>query len=95
MGTAPYLLEVSSRGVGRPLTEPKHFRRNTGRMLALKLADGTKTTVRLVAAGEDAITVLAEDGERALPYAEITKAVVQVELNRLPEDAGADDPGEE
>ena len=41
VGNAPYTLEVSSRGVSRPLTEAKHFRRNTGRLVTLTVADGS------------------------------------------------------
>ena len=34
MGSRPWTLEVSSRGVSRPLTEAKHYRRNTGRLIS-------------------------------------------------------------
>ena len=43
MGEAPYTLEVSSPGVDRPLTQPRHWRRATGRLVK----------VTLVAAGQD------------------------------------------
>lgn len=38
MGEAPYTLEVSSPGVDRPLTEPRHWRRAAGRLVAAPLA---------------------------------------------------------
>ena len=38
MGEAPYTLEVSSPGVDRPLTQPRHWRRATGRLVRVPLA---------------------------------------------------------
>jgi ribosome maturation factor RimP len=40
MGDASYTLEVSSPGVDRPLTEPKHWRRAVGRMVTAPLRAG-------------------------------------------------------
>ncbi len=37
MGETPYTLEVSSPGVDRPLTEPRHWRRATGRLVSVTL----------------------------------------------------------
>ena len=77
----PYTLEVSSRGVNRPLTEAKHFRRNTGRLVTFSLA-ASEVTGRIL--GLDGESVVADvDGiEQSLPLADIRRAVVQVELNR-------------
>ena len=90
-GDAPYVLEVSSRGATRPLTQPKHFRRNTGRLVTLTLADGSASG-RIVEAGEDALSIETEDGQQAsYPYSAIEKAVVTVELKRMDEfDDGED-----
>lgn len=38
LGTEPYQLEVSTPGVSRPLTEPRHWRRNVGRLVAVQIA---------------------------------------------------------
>jgi ribosome maturation factor RimP len=35
LGDAPYVLEVGSAGVDRPLTEPRHFRRNVTRLIEI------------------------------------------------------------
>lgn len=54
-GEAPYVLEVASPGVDRPLTEAKHWRRNVGRLVTACTADGGEITGRIVAvAGDDA-----------------------------------------
>lgn len=89
-GNAPYLLEVSSRGVSRPLTEPRHFRRNLGRLVVLSLAGGGSLTGRIAAADDDGVRLDVDGAERRLGYAELARAVVQVELNRLPADDEAD-----
>lgn len=81
MGSHPWTLEVSSRGVSRPLTEAKHFRRNTGRLVALSTAEG-EVTGRIVGVTDDAVTLDVEGAERTVPFATITRALVQVELNR-------------
>jgi len=75
---AEYALEVSSPGPQRPLTKPDHFRRFIGRRARLRLReprDGHKTyTGELVGASDDEVTVAAEDGVVAIPYAEINRS---------------------
>ena len=78
LGTS-YVLEVSSPGVDRPLTEPRHWRRNVGRLVRAALRDGGTAEGRVTAADDDAVTL---DGTRKLPYAEGARGSVQVELNR-------------
>lgn len=77
----PYVLEVSSRGVGRPLTEPKHFRRNLGRLVALATTDG-EVVGRIAAVTDDTVELDIDGGSRTVALAAISKALVQVELNR-------------
>ncbi len=47
LGDEPYTLEVSSPGVDRPLTLPRHWRRNVGRLVAITLVDGREVTGRV------------------------------------------------
>ncbi len=76
-----YVLEVSSPGVDRPLTAPRHWRRNRGRLVTATLADA-QVTGRVVAA-DDAQVVLDVDGtERTLLLGEIVRGSVQVEFRR-------------
>ncbi len=82
MGERPYVLEVTSRGTDRPLTLPRHWRRNVGRLVKVALADGGSVTGR-VRDADEALAVLDVDGEsREVAYAAVAKAVVQTELNR-------------
>lgn len=87
-GSQPYTLEVSSRGVNRPLTASKHFRRNTGRLVAVTLTGGGAFTGRILAVDGDVVTFDVDGVTRAVPTADIAKALVQVEMNRS---LGADD----
>jgi ribosome maturation factor RimP len=84
---APYVLEVTSPGVDRPLTDEKHFRRARGRKVEFTLTDGSQLTGRLgeTRDGTAAVVVAGKRrGEysiRDLPLSEITEAVVQVEFS--------------
>ena len=95
----PYTLEVSSRGVSRPLTEPKHFRRNTGRLVEIDAA-GEQLTGRVLGVDDTAVEVAVDGQPHRVLLETITRAVVQIELNRPlePEEedaAVADDEEEE
>lgn len=82
VGSGAYTLEVTSRGTDRPLTLPRHWHRNTGRLVAITPIDGDRFTGRIVGADDDAATVTVAKTDRQVPYSEIRTAVVQVELNR-------------
>jgi ribosome maturation factor RimP len=84
-GDTPYVLEVTSRGVDRPLTEQKHFRRARGRKVELTLADGSQLTGRVGQTDTEAVEVVIREGRdfavRRIDLADIVKAVVQVEFS--------------
>ncbi len=81
MGASAYTLEVSSAGVGKPLREPAHFRRNVGRLLEVSLSGGEERAGRLVAAAPAGITL--RSAELApIAYQDIARASVQVEFSR-------------
>lgn len=81
-GAGPYTLEVTSRGVSRPLTLPRHWRRNADRLVTVTLSDGATVTGRINSADDDAVTLDVDGTPRQFAYSEISKALVQVELNR-------------
>ena len=85
MGEMPYTLEVTSRGVDRPLTLPRHWRRNADRLVKATLADGSSLTGRVVASSEESVTLDVSGEQREVPYADVAKALVQVEFNRKTE----------
>jgi ribosome maturation factor RimP len=96
MGEQPYTLEVTSPGVDRPLTLPRHWRRNAGRLVKVATRDGGTVTGRVLSADDDEVVLEAEGGVRTLAYADVAKAHVQVELNRprTGDRSDADPPGE-
>ncbi|MDF2825468.1 MAG: hypothetical protein K0R68_2876 [Mycobacterium sp.] len=91
--TAAYVLEVSSPGVGRPLTTEKHFRRAHGRKVELHLRNGEQVTGRLAATsfedGSGVLKLVVPSGAkgatkwsvRDVALGEVTKAVVQVDFS--------------
>jgi ribosome maturation factor RimP len=88
-----YVLEVSSPGVDRPLTEPRHWRRNIGRLVRVA-AGGQTVTGRIAAATADGVVLEVEGVTRELPYDQLGPGRIQVELRSPDEDPGADDEGE-
>lgn len=83
-----YVLEVSTPGTDRPLTEARHFRRAMSRLVRLSLVDGTVRSGRLVEAGE-VLVLEGQDGARTtVPRDEVVRGVVEVELARSQDDEG-------
>lgn len=88
MGKQPYTLEVTSRGVERPLTLPRHWRRNRGRLVKVTLVEGGQVTGRIGASDDEAVTLSVEGSERRTAYPDIAKALVQIEFTRIDDEAG-------
>ena len=85
MGEQPYVLEVSSPGVGRPLTLPRHWRRNATRLARVTMADGSEVVGRISGSDDTGATLdeVADHPEPlTLPYSEISEAHVEVEFTR-------------
>ncbi len=82
MGQGRYTLEVASRGVDRPLTAPRHWRRNAGRLVAVDLLDGERFEARIGDSDGTGVDLVVRGEATRFPYDEIVKAVVQIELNR-------------
>lgn len=88
MGATPYVLEVTSPGTDRPLTEPRHFARNTGRLVAVRLSDGGELTARITRVDDDGLDVEVpgvkgrKPTARRLAFDEIARARVEIEFNR-------------
>jgi len=90
LGEVPYTLEVSSPGVDRPLTEPRHWRRARGRLVKAKVTGEGSVEGRVLAADADGVTLALSDGERRFTYPDLGAGSVQVEFGRIP-DAELDD----
>ncbi|WP_250001688.1 ribosome maturation factor RimP [Actinoplanes sp. M2I2] len=85
-----YQLEVGSPGVDRPLTLPRHWRRNRGRLVAVNGLTGRIVDV------DDTGVVLDVDGTpRELRFDELGAGKVQIEFKRLDEADFGDDEDED
>lgn len=96
----PYTLEVSSPGVDRPLTMPRHWMRNLGRLVAVTLTNSKQLTGRISSIDGDTVVLEFDNKGRKstqqIALADISKAVVQIEFSRVESAelvplAGADD----
>ena len=94
MGEAPYTLEVTSRGVDRPLTMPRHWRRNRDRLVKVTTTEGETLTGRIGDSDDERVTLDVSGQQRQVDYAEVGKALVQVEFNRKHTDAPTGAPTE-
>lgn len=104
MGRTPYVLEVTSPGVDRPLTEQRHWRRNAGRLVTVTVGAADHVTGRITAVDDAGVTLAVEaQGKpgakkrpptpRQVPWAELGSGRVQVEFGRAPaqDDAATED----
>jgi len=90
-GDTPYVLEVTSPGVDRPLTEPRHWRRAVGRLVEVPVA-GVPTRARVARADDEGVELADEAGRTTRHgWARLGRGSVQVEFGP----AGADDGGDE
>ena len=82
VASSSYVLEVSSPGVDRPLTLPRHWRRNTGRLVAIDLEDGSSITGRLTGSDDSTVTLDVNGDAQQLALGQVQRAIVQVEFSR-------------
>ncbi len=79
LGNDPYTLDVGSIGVDRPLTLPRHFKRNVGRLVEVELSNGSSFVDRILEADEG--TILFSE-EKTVKLDDIKQALVQIEFSR-------------
>jgi ribosome maturation factor RimP len=89
MGETPFTLEVTSPGIDRPLTLPRHFAKNVTRLLKVTQNDGVVVTGRITSNTESDVTLSVvekkETKEVIVALADIKRAVVEIEFNRKDE----------
>ncbi|QMW65026.1 ribosome maturation factor RimP [Mumia sp. ZJ1417] len=82
LGSAPYTLEVSTRGTSRPLTLPRHWSRNVDRWVKVTPAEGDVFEGRILSADDAGAVIRTETGERDVAYEDVKKAKIEPELKR-------------
>ena len=90
-----YVLEVTSRGADSPLTLPRHWRRNAGRLVTATLEDGSQVLGRIQSADDEGAEVLVQVDEQVrVAFADVAKARIELEFSRTDDD-DADEEGDE
>ena len=86
MGETPFTLEVTSPGIDRPLTLPRHFAKNIDRLLKVTKTDGVVVTGRILSNSESDLTLSVAEKkdvkEVVISFADIKRAQVEIEFNR-------------
>jgi ribosome maturation factor RimP len=86
MGETPFTLEVTSPGIDRPLTLPRHFAKNVDRLLKVTKTDGLTVIGRILSNTENNVTLIVtekkEVKEVVVALADIKRATVEIEFNR-------------
>lgn len=86
MGETPFTLEVTSPGIDRPLTLPRHFAKNVDRLLKVTKTDGVVITGRILANTDSDLTLSVTEKkdvkEVVISLADIKRAQVEIEFNR-------------
>jgi ribosome maturation factor RimP len=108
-GGLPYVLEVTSPGVDRPLTEPRHWRRNTGRLVSVGVGSAgsvEQVTARVLAVDDTGVSLAVEakgkpgakkrpPTQRHVAWTDLGAGRVQVEFGRPEPDAQPDPADDE
>ena len=86
MGETPFTLEVTSPGIDRPLTLPRHFAKNVDRLLKVTKTDGVVVTGRILANTDSDLTLSVTEKkdvkEVVISLDAIKSAQVEIEFNR-------------
>ena len=90
LGDSAYVLEVSSPGVDRPLTQPRHWARARGRLVVATLTAGQTVTARVIDVTHSGVVLDAGGKERSYGWGEIARARVEVEFTRGDDDLSGD-----
>ena len=90
LGEHPFTLEVTSPGIDRPLTAPRHWRKNVDRLVKATKNDGTVVEGRIGEVTEVDVVI----GEHRLAYSDIKKALIEIEFKSTVKSADLDEDSE-
>lgn len=83
LGDQAFTLEVTTPGVDRPLTLPRHWRKNIGRLVKITFIDGRSVSGRIESVGDSEVGL--EKLPERISLGEIKRAQVEIEFNRKAE----------
>ena len=78
LGSSPFTLEVTSPGVDRPLTKPRHWEKNIGKLVKVTKIDGSVQEGRIKSSSSDSATL--DTGE--VLFSDVKRASIQIEFKR-------------
>ncbi len=84
----PFVLEVTSPGVARPLIEQRHWRRAMGRMVAVSVGEKT-VTGRVVATSATGVTLDVGGVRHEVRWAELGQGRIHVEFSHADDDTAS------
>lgn len=79
LGQTPFTLEVTSPGLDRPLTKPRHWRKNIDRLVKIVLLDGKEISGRIKGTSEISASV----DEEVINFVDIKRAKLEVEFKQV------------
>jgi ribosome maturation factor RimP len=79
LGNNPFTLEVTSPGLDRPLTKPRHWRKNKDRLIKIVLNDGKEITGRIIDSTDDLVIV----DEQKVAFVDIKRATLEIEFKQV------------
>ena len=87
LGSMPFTLEVTTPGVDRPLTQPRHWSKNIGRLVKVTPIEGEKYIARIKSVSNAGVILDFQDEESTVNFSDIRRAVIEIEFNRKNEGA--------
>lgn len=79
LGETPFTLEVTSPGIDRPLTLPRHWNKNRGRLVSITLTNGETLKGRIGDLADGAILI----DQRPVHFGDIGQAIIEIEFKSL------------
>jgi ribosome maturation factor RimP len=79
LGQTPFTLEVTSPGLDRPLTKPRHWRKNIDRLVKVILLDGSEVKGRVKYTSETSATI----EEQVVNFTDIKRATLEIEFKQV------------
>ena len=79
LGQTPFTLEVTSPGLDRPLTKPRHWRKNIDRLVKVILLDGSEVKGRVKDVTESGATI----DEQVINFSDIKRATLEIEFKQV------------
>lgn len=77
LGDGAFTLEVTSPGIDRPLTKPRHWRKNLDRLVKITMTSGQEITGRIGEATDSTVLV----DLQKVSFEDIKRAVLEIEFN--------------